>query len=250
MSWNGTILAFTAISYRRFRSFLSERRSGGLAGVGVCDIGHRGSIVFGICGDRHGRRMALSTVVFVMRSGFLLGQSTALWVGTSCLAVFVAPLPLMGALGPPRACRSFDGLVPQCRAGDRGSAADGFAVRPLCWGLPGLLCRDLSDPGALYRPIDRLKYRRRDLGGFAPVIATFSCRRTATATRRPPMSSWRRSSLSRSCRARPRPPSPRCADPAVRSGGRPLSCSARRSGHRCRWCAAPRRTPSAASPLR
>lgn len=28
--------------------------------------------------------------------------------------------------------------------------------------MPGILCRDLSDLGALYRTIDRLQYRRRD----------------------------------------------------------------------------------------
>ena len=118
--------------------------------------------------------IALVYLTNYMSSVGKLAQSTALWIGTSCLAVFAGL-----AFGPRRKAASadrllhrlrraglsvfLDGLVGQYWARGIGAAADGLALRALRGSMSGVLCRDLSDPGPLHRIVDRVQHRGCDL---------------------------------------------------------------------------------------
>jgi MFS family permease len=117
-------------------------------------------------------------------------QTAALWIGTSCLAVFILLLPLMGLLS------DYVGRRPLLITSCIGYAVLGYPLfwittsgyielaavaqllmvllYVLCGRLPGILCRDLSDPGALHRIVDRLQYRRRDIRRVRAVYRHFS----------------------------------------------------------------------------
>jgi hypothetical protein len=131
--------------------------------------------------------IALIYMTNYMSSVDKLPQSTALWIGTSCLVVFVVLLPLMGWLSDWLGRRPLlDYLLSRLRSpwlsiflmassGNIALAvaaqlADDFALRALCRRLPGPLCRDLPDAGALYRVVDRLQYGGRDLWRVRAVL--------------------------------------------------------------------------------